>query len=128
MKSKVLIVDDSELLRCVTRRALMQAGVEQEMIHEAGDGQQALDVLDAVEGISLVLLDLNMPVMNGEEFVRAVREAGCYEELKIHVFSTESNKERLSGLHSMGVIGDLRKPCGPEDVRRLAEELLGGGA
>ena len=60
MKQRILIVDDSPLLRKTARRAAMQAGAEPERIREAGNGREALAAL-AVEPADIVLLDINMP-------------------------------------------------------------------
>ncbi len=68
MNYRILIVDDSPLLRATARRAVLQAGVPPDRVREAQNGKEALDAL-AREPADLVLLDLDMPVMDGFQFV-----------------------------------------------------------
>ncbi len=124
MSKPVLLVDDSPFLRRTMKRALNQIGIEDTRILEAGNGQEALDVLSRHE-VSLILLDLHMPVMDGETFVRIVR---CEEKFKgtaIVIVSTESNQGCLDRLREMGIEGYLHKPFAPEDIRDLVGDALG---
>ncbi len=124
MNCNVLIVDDSPILRTAIRKVVRLAGIEDDRIHEAGNGQDALQVLDTV-WIDLVLLDLNMPVMDGEEFARRLRAKPDLAEVAVVVVSTEANKERLQRLRDLGVVDSLHKPFEPEDLRRLVDKVLG---
>jgi|SRR5688572_13842792 two-component system, chemotaxis family, chemotaxis protein CheY len=124
MNCNVLIVDDSPILRTAIRKVVRLAGIEDDRIHEAGNGQDALTVLDTV-WIDLVLLDLNMPVMDGEEFARRLRANPELGDVAVVVVSTEANKERLQRLRDLGVVDSLHKPFEPEDLRRLVDKVLG---
>jgi two-component system chemotaxis response regulator CheY len=124
MNCNVLIVDDSAILRTAIRKVVRLAGIEDDRIHEAGNGQDALTVLDTV-WIDLVLLDLNMPVMDGEEFARRLRQKPELNDVAVVVVSTESNKDRLQRLRDLGVVDSLHKPFEPEDLRRLVDKTLG---
>lgn len=124
MSCNVLIVDDSPILRRAVSKVVKLAGIPEDRIHEAGNGQEALDVLETV-WIDLVLLDLNMPVMDGEEFAKRVHENKDLGHVAIVVVSTESNKERLERMKSYGVIEALHKPFEPEDLCRLISKVLG---
>ncbi len=124
MSCNLLIVDDSPILRQVIRKTAGLAGVSGERVHEAGDGREALAVLDA-SWIDLVLLDLNMPVMDGEALVRAMRERPELAATRVVIVSTESNKERLDRLRQLGVVEFLRKPFEPEDLRRIVADVVG---
>jgi len=79
MSCNLLIVDDSPILRAAIKKTSRLAGVKDEHIYEAGNGQEALDMFEE-HWIDLVLLDLNMPVMNGEEFVEALRKNEEFKE------------------------------------------------
>ena len=72
MSCNVLVVDDSPILRTAIKKVVKLAGLGEDQIFEAGNGEEALAVLETV-WIDLVLLDLNMPVMDGEEFTRQLR-------------------------------------------------------
>ena len=124
MNCNVLVVDDSPVLRAAIRKVAKLAGVEEDQIFEAGNGQEALDVLETV-WIDLVLLDLNMPVMDGEEFARRVRENDDLADVAIVVVSTEANRERLDRMRSLGTLEVLHKPFEPEDLRRIIGTVIG---
>jgi two-component system chemotaxis response regulator CheY len=124
MNCNVLIVDDSPILRTAIRKVVRLAGIEDDRIHEAGNGRDALSVLETV-WIDLVLLDLNMPVMDGEEFARRLRAKPELGEVAVVVVSTEANKDRLQRLRDLGVVDSLHKPFEPEDLRRLVDRVLG---
>ena len=82
MNHRILIVDDSPLLRKTARRAVVQAGADPARIREAGNGREALDAL-AKEPADIVLLDINMPVMDGYEFVEQQAKDPALRGLKI---------------------------------------------
>jgi two-component system chemotaxis response regulator CheY len=124
MNCNVLIVDDSAVLRRAIRKVVMLAGVAEDRIREAGNGREALDVLEST-WIDLVLLDLNMPVMNGEEFARELAKRPALKDVLVVVVSTEVNQDRLKRMHDLGVVDNLRKPFEPEDLRTLIAKVLG---
>ena len=124
MSFNVLIVDDSPILRRAVTKVVKLAGVGEDHIHEAGNGQEALDILETI-WIDLVLLDLNMPVMDGEEFAKRVHERDDLGHVATVVVSTESNRERLDRMKQYGVVETLHKPFEPEDLCRLISKVLG---
>lgn len=124
MTCNVLIVDDSPILRRAIRKVVTLAGVSEDRIQEAGNGREALDVLDK-SWIDLVLLDLNMPVMDGEEFARQLRARPDLAGVRVVVVSTEVNQARLARMRELGVVDSLRKPFEPEDLRKLIARTLG---
>lgn len=69
---RALIVDDSSVMRKIVERSLRQAGLELLVVHEAGTGAEGLEVLSA-HNVDLILSDINMPSMDGLEFVRQIR-------------------------------------------------------
>lgn len=124
MNCNVLIVDDSPILRMAIRKVVRLAGVEDDRIHEAGNGREVLDVLETV-WVDLVLLDLNMPVMDGEEFARELKKNPDLADVAVVVVSTEGNRDRLQRMRELGVMETLRKPFEPEDLHRLIGKVLG---
>lgn len=124
MNCNVLVVDDSPVLRAAIRKVAKLAGVEEDQIFEAGNGQEALEVLETV-WIDLVLLDLNMPVMDGEEFAGRVRQNPDLADVAIVVVSTEANRERLDRMRALGTLEVLHKPFEPEDLRRIIGTVIG---
>jgi len=124
MSCNVLIVDDSAILRTCVKKVVKLAGIAEDHIFEAANGQEALQVLETV-WTDLVLLDLNMPVMNGEQFVERVRSNPDLTDVAIVVVSTEANRERLERLRSLGVVESLHKPFEPEELCQIITKLLG---
>jgi two-component system chemotaxis response regulator CheY len=124
MNCNVLVVDDSPILRMAIRKVVRLAGVEDDRIHEAGNGREALDVLETV-WVDLVLLDLNMPVMDGEQFATELRKNPDLADVAVVVVSTEGNRDRLQRMCDLGVMDTLRKPFEPEDLHRLIGKVLG---
>jgi two-component system, chemotaxis family, chemotaxis protein CheY len=88
----VLVIDDSRATRMILRRLMTSLGFE---VVEAGDGQEALDRLAEVGAVDLALVDWNMPVMSGLEFVKALRADHAYDACKVVMVTTESDVERV---------------------------------
>ncbi len=120
----VLIVDDSPILRSAIKKVVRLAGVPEERVFEAGNGREALDVLASV-WVDLVLLDLNMPVMDGEAFAKELREHAELRDVSVVIVSTEANRARLERMRAYGVRHTLRKPFEPEELCRLISDVLG---
>lgn len=122
MNYRILIVDDSPLLRATARRAVLQAGVAPERVREAQNGKEALDAL-LVEPADIVLLDINMPVMDGYQFIEEKAKNPALANVKVALVTTEGNKKRLERMTQLGVTHYLRKPFEPEELRALVSAL-----
>ena len=125
MDYRILIVDDSPLLRATARRAVLQAGAEPSNVREAQNGQEALDALRE-EPADIVLLDINMPVMDGFRFVEEKVKDPRLADVRIALVTTEGNQKRLSRMTELGVEHYLRKPFEPEELRELVKDLFHG--
>jgi two-component system chemotaxis response regulator CheY len=125
MAYNILVVDDSQTMRAVLTKTICMAGVELGSVFEAENGREALDILEK-EWVDLVFADINMPVMNGVEMVKAMRELGYMESTPVVVISTEGSKTRLEALRGMGVRGFLRKPVSPELFKSVVDGVLKG--
>ncbi|MCA8943556.1 MAG: response regulator [Planctomycetes bacterium] len=121
----VLIVDDSSTMRKMLARTLDMSGLPVGSVHTANDGQQALDALEE-HWIDVVFLDINMPVMNGEEALQRIRADEAKRDVKVLVISTEGSETRIQRLLEMGA-AFLRKPFRPEQLRDAVQELTGVG-
>lgn len=124
MSCNLLIVDDSPILRSAIKKVVKLAGLEEDRIFEAGNGKEALEIMSTV-WVDLVLLDLNMPVMNGEEFAEELRKQDDLKDAAVVVVSTESNEDRLNRMRELGAIEVLHKPFEPEDLRKIIVTNLG---
>jgi len=124
MTCQVLIVDDSFILRSAIKKVVKMAGIAPEAIYEAGNGEEALEQLDQ-HPIDVVLLDINMPVMNGEEFLEACKARPNPPECLVVIVSTESNEKRLLRMRLLGADSVLRKPFEPEELAHILNTKLG---
>src|SRR5579872_4580350 len=97
MNLRILVVDDSTAMRSFIKRVLVMSGIETEVVLEAGDGLEALDVLQR-EWVDVILTDINMPRMNGEEFVRKLAESGLTDSIPVVVISTDATCVRKHNL------------------------------
>lgn len=122
MDMNVLIVDDSPMIRKWITRSLSQIGFAPDQLKEACNGQEALRILKD-EKIELVLLDLHMPIMDGETFTRVVRTDPKFSELEIVIVSTESNEARLGELRNLGITNSLRKPFEPDQLQAIVKQV-----
>lgn len=125
MKYTVLIVDDSPLLRATARRAVVQAGVAPEDIREAQNGKEALAALQKQKS-DLVLLDINMPVMDGFQFAEAKAKMPELANIRVALVTTEGNKKRIERMTALGIDNYLRKPFEPEELRQLVATMFEG--
>jgi len=123
MAYRVLIVDDSPAMRAFIRRVIEVSGFDCAACLEAGNGEEALSVLGQ-EWVDLILTDINMPSMDGEQFVRRLEQDECLRSIPVLVVSTDSTNRRIHHMLSMGVKGYLAKPFTPETLRGELERLL----
>jgi two-component system, chemotaxis family, chemotaxis protein CheY len=129
MSWRVLVVDDSAIVRAMVRKALGMSGATVSSVQEAGNGREALAVL-AAEPVDVVFADINMPEMSGLELVQAMQEDAALAAIPIVVVSSERNEARMDALRDAGVRAYLRKPFRPEDFRDVLQALAaarGGG-
>jgi two-component system, chemotaxis family, chemotaxis protein CheY len=121
MLNKVLVVDDSALIHQMYRLVLARYACE---IADAMNGQEALDVLARQDDIQLILLDINMPVMNGVQFLEKAAALGIQRHLPIIVISTEGKEEDTIRALKLGAKGYLKKPFSPPDLYKLIEQII----
>ena len=106
-----LVIDDSRAMRMILKRILVSSGFE---VIEAGDGQQALDAVAAGPVPELALIDWNMPVMNGLEFIRAVRKDPSHADMTLVMVTTESEHSQVVRALAAGAHEYVFKPFTPE--------------
>lgn len=123
-KLKVLIVDDSSVMRKIVERALRQAGLEIGEVLEASNGAEALIAVEK-GGMDMVLSDINMPVMDGLEFLKNLRDVACAKGVPVVMISTEGSEARVVEALSLGARGYLRKPFTPQQIKERVMPLLG---
>jgi two-component system chemotaxis response regulator CheY len=119
----ILIVDDSATTRGMIKRVIAMAELPVGHIFEAENGQVALELLKS-NCIELVLADLNMPIMDGAEMIRQMREIPSLRAIPALVISAQPDRDRIAELKAHGVIGYLAKPFTAEAVRDLIGPYL----
>ena len=113
---RILIVDDSSMMRAMIKRVVKLTNVPVEEILEAGDGAQALKLLEAHD-VQLLLTDINMPVMNGADLLRALARKNRWRGLTRVVISTDGSTARREEAAELEVRCYLKKPFSPEVLR-----------
>ncbi|MGA2833890.1 MAG: response regulator [Terracidiphilus sp.] len=120
---RTLIVDDSSVMRKIVERSLRQAGLDTLRVFEAGSGIDGLELLKA-EHVDLILSDINMPSMDGLEFLRQIRSQNLAPGVPVVMITTESSEEHVKQAILAGAQGYIRKPFTPEQVKERVLPLL----
>lgn len=121
---RALIVDDSSVMRKIVERSLRQAGIELQQVVEAGNGAEALGVLGTTK-VDLILSDINMPVMDGLEFVRQLQALEQAKDTPVIMITTEGSESNVLEALSLGARGYIRKPFTPDQVKEHVLPVLG---
>ncbi len=125
MALNVLIVDDSMVMRTMILKTIRMSGVELGKIKQAANGQEGLDALKE-DWIDLVFLDINMPVMGGEEMILRMKESELTRNIPVVVVSTEGSATRIERVESLGA-RFVHKPFSPETIRDVILDVTGIG-
>ena len=120
--NKILIVDDSQLIHSMYRLVLNR--YKNCKIVDAMNGLEALDVLSRENDFNLILLDINMPVMNGLQFMEKIKNENIYRQIPIIVISTEGKEEDTLRALQLGAAGYVVKPFKPHMLYELIEKIL----
>ena len=120
---RALIVDDSSVMRKIVERSLRQAGLDPLVVLEAGSGSEALDLLKA-QKVDLILTDINMPSMDGLEFLRQLRAQNLAPGVPVVMITTESSMKFVQQAIQAGAQGYIRNPFTAEQVKERVLPLL----
>lgn len=122
-KITVLIVDDSSVMRKIVERSLRQAGLALEKVIEADNGVDALNLVQT-NTVDLILSDVNMPKMDGIEFLRQIQSIESAKGIPVLMITTEGSEQKVVEAISLGARGYIRKPFSADQVRQQVTELL----
>ncbi len=122
---RLLVVEDSALIRSVTRLAFPPGAHE---LIEAEHGRRALELLDAtLEPFDAILLDLRMPEMNGVEFIQALRERPLHRGTPVVVATSEREDSELGqAVRRLGIAAIVKKPWKPQELAAVVREACQG--
>lgn len=124
MSANVLIVDDSRVMRQMIKRTMGMASLDVGEVYEAANGIEAFAQL-AQHEVGAVILDINMPVMNGVQFMERMKDDPRLRDVPVVIASTEGSETRIEQLMSYGARGYVRKPFHPEQLRDTLAPIIG---
>ena len=119
---RILIVDDSSMMRAMIKRVVKLTEVPVEEVLEAGDGAEALALLEQHD-VQLLLTDINMPVMNGAELLHALADDERWSGLTRVIISTDGSTARREEAAGLDVRCYLEKPFSPEVLRDVLNDV-----
>ena len=122
MRLSVLIVDDSPAMRAFVRRVVELSGLEANCA-QAADGAGALELLES-QPVDVILTDINMPGMDGEEFLRRLQQHPRLRSIPAVVVSTDATSCRVERMLALGARGYVSKPFSPEVLRKQLERVV----
>lgn len=119
---KVIIADDSRLVRGIVERTVASVGFE---VLQAGNGKDALNILETdYRDVEIVLLDWNMPVLNGIDVIKNMRRDDRFKKIPVLMVSTESEENRIREALDAGAQGYLTKPFTPDQLKDAIRQVL----
>jgi two-component system, chemotaxis family, chemotaxis protein CheY len=121
----ILIVDDSAMMRAMIKRVLGITDVPVGAIYEAGNGAEALQVLEG-HAVDVLFTDINMPVMNGTELLRTVAADQRWRDVRRVIISTDGSASRRGEAAHLDVRCYLEKPITPEVIRDVLTAVADG--
>jgi two-component system chemotaxis response regulator CheY len=123
MDSDVLVVDDSAAIRKILQRVLRQTGMAIGAIHEAGDGQEALAMMEQ-HPVNLVLTDINMPKMDGLQLLASLKGSPAWRSVPVVMITTEGGESKVSEAVKLGAAGYVRKPFTADQIKEKLTGIL----
>jgi two-component system chemotaxis response regulator CheY len=123
MESDVLVVDDSAAIRKILQRVLRQTGMSIRTIHEAGDGQEALNLLET-HTVDLILSDINMPKMDGLQLLASLKASSRLHHIPVVMITTEGGETKVSEAVRLGAAGYVRKPFTADQIKEKLAGIL----
>ena len=117
---QALVIDDSRAVRMIVGNILREQGFE---VFQAVHGQEGLERLQENPEISLVLVDWNMPVMDGLQFIQAVRRVPAWNPVQLVMVTTETEAEQVQRAMNAGANEYVMKPFDAEIIRGKLEQI-----
>ena len=124
MAFKMLVVDDSLPMRSIIIRTIKASGFSDTEFLQAGNGKEALDILER-EWVDLVVTDYNMPDMNGMELIQKMKSDEILNAIPVLVITTEGSQQKVHEFLEKGASGYVKKPFTPETIRTHLANILG---
>lgn len=126
MSFNVLVVDDSISMRAVIKKVVTISGFKMDNCLEAGNGREAMELL-ADNWVDVIISDINMPEVNGLEFLELLAKNDTLKEIPVIMITTEGSDQRMKEAFSRGAKGFIKKPFLPEEIKKVLYEVIGVG-
>jgi two-component system chemotaxis response regulator CheY len=123
MAFTILIADDSGTMRQVIKKIVGMSGIPVGEYFEAANGKEALTVLEDA-WVDVILSDINMPEMDGIQFLKEVKAHEVYKTIPVIFITTEASEARMAEARKLGVAGYVKKPFQPETIKEILVEVL----
>jgi two-component system chemotaxis response regulator CheY len=123
MESDLLVVDDSAAIRKILQRVLRQTGMSIGAIYEAGDGQEALTVLETNK-VDLILSDINMPKMDGLQLLASLKASDQWRHIPVIMITTEGGATKVGEAGRLGAAGYVKKPFSADQIKEKLAGIL----
>jgi len=124
MAFNVLIIDDSSSMRAVIKKTLKVSGFNVGKFLMAGDGKEALKVLEG-QWVDIILTDINMPNMNGMELLTEMKKDEMLKSIPVVMVTTEGSDKVMQESIGLGAQGYVKKPFRPEEIKRILNGIMG---
>ncbi len=122
MKKKILVVDDSSMIRLIVSKAAKKSGYD---VVEASNGQEGIDQLLKQDDISLILCDINMPIMDGLSMIKNLKKYDNFKYIPIVMLTTETDESLKSQGRDLGVKAWMVKPFNEKTFLKAMMKLIG---
>lgn len=119
---KLMIVDDSRIMVRILNTAAQKTIKDVEIL-ECFNGKEAMDCIEKNPDTQLILLDVNMPVMSGKEFLKELRSNSGFDDVKVIMQTTETGRSEIKEMMQLGISGYLMKPYQTSKVIELMIQL-----
>ncbi len=118
----VLIVDDSPTSRMIIQRCVEMSGIEVDLFLYAENGIEALTMLDENKNIDLIFSDINMPKMDGQTFIRLIKNKPATAAIPVVITSSIADGSVEAAMKGLGITAIIKKPVSPEKILRVLGE------
>jgi len=126
MSFNVLIVDDSGAMRAVIKKIVGLSGFRMDQCLEAGNGREAMALL-ADHWVDVIISDINMPEVNGLEFLEQLARNETLREIPVIMITTEGSEQMMQEAFARGAKGFVKKPFLPEEIKKILYKVIGVG-
>jgi len=125
MSANILIVDDSKAALFMFEKIIQLSGIDLTAIRKAGNGFEALKILETFSECNLILTDLNMPKMDGIQLLKSLKARPSTREIPVIVITTEGRDSFLQQAMEAGASASIQKPSRPEEIKAIILKTLG---